>query len=251
MVSRPLDLQLFQAAQRGDAEEVNALLFIDANPGAKNEKYGQTPLHEATRGSFFGDYIGVVKSPLDAGAPIDALDTDGQTPLHWAARAVSAYDTKKILAMRFALEAKAHLPSFNVQEQVLQYMNLYKISSKEAENIAIIKILLEAGADVHIADKHGKTPLHWAAHFGCSDKIKVFLAAGADINATDNNKSTPLHEATFHKNISAMNVLLEAGAKADTIDDNGNTPLQIAIIYGYGDNFVGIEMLKHLRRIDI
>ena len=47
----------------------------------------------------------------------------------------------------------------------------------------MVKILLEANADIHAQDKHYTTPLHDAAQSGHTEIVKILLDAGANINA--------------------------------------------------------------------
>jgi ankyrin repeat protein len=240
-VTESLDSRLFNAAYQGNIAEVNTLLAQGANVNAINIQGGQIPLHEATRGVYSGkNYVDVIKTFLAAGANVDAQDMDGQTPLHWAASTVSPYDSKKIALMHAVWEAKANLPSL--------YLAAYQTSPHEKENIAIIKTLLNAGANVHITDRYGKTALHLAVRFGCFDKIKLFLEAGANANAVDNDKNTLLHEAARYKNIGSVSTLLEAGASVNSLNNEGNTPLATAVQYGYGENFVVVEMLAKARK---
>ncbi len=55
----------------------------------------------------------------------------------------------------------------------------------------IVKMLLEAGADVHSISDWGKTPLHAAASKGNAEIIQLLLAAGADVHAKDKNGNKP------------------------------------------------------------
>lgn len=58
----------------------------------------------------------------------------------------------------------------------------------------------------------GESPLHSAVKSGNTELVKVLIEAGADVNARDQNKSTPLLEAAAKKNARAANMLIEAGA---------------------------------------
>ena len=45
-----------------------------------------------------------------------------------------------------------------------------------------VRLLLDRGADVNIADEYGETALHWAAIHGHLDIVKMLIEHGADIN---------------------------------------------------------------------
>ena len=61
--------------------------------------------------------------------------------------------------------------------------------------LANIAALLDAGADVNIRNRHGKTPLHYAARFGTPDMIAALLEAGASGSVKDNDGETPFYYA--------------------------------------------------------
>ena len=52
-------------------------------------------------------------------------------------------------------------------------------------NIEAVKQHLADGADVHAKDKHGWTPLHYAACDGHKEIAELLIAKGADVNAED------------------------------------------------------------------
>lgn len=62
---------------------------------------------------------------------------------------------------------------------------------RNVNDVEIIKILIENGADVNAKnDKDGWTPLIWAAKEGDYDLVKLLIAKGADVNAKDDKEKT-------------------------------------------------------------
>ena len=61
--------------------------------------------------------------------------------------------------------------------------------------VRMIKVLLDAGADLHARDKNGATPLHRAVRTRCSAAAKCLLDAGGDLTLRNKPGSTPFHLA--------------------------------------------------------
>jgi hypothetical protein len=57
-----------------------------------------------------------------------------------------------------------------------------------------VKLLLENGADVRMADRNGCTPLHVACYIGALASVKSLLAAGCRIDELDERGHTALHK---------------------------------------------------------
>jgi hypothetical protein len=118
---------------------------------------GDTALHLAAAGYR----VEIARMLLDAGANVGAAANHRRSqPLHYA--------------------ADGHLqnPNWNAQRQV-----------------ATIRLLLKAGADIHAQDKNGATPLHRAVRTRCADAVKCLLEASADPTVRNKPGSTPFHLA--------------------------------------------------------
>ncbi len=92
----------------------------------------------------------------------------------------------------------------------------------------MIKVLIEAKADVNTADKDGVTALMWAAIKSRSDAVKALIEAKAGLNAADKDGWTALMWAARKYNESVMEALIEAKADLNAIDINGYTALSYA-----------------------
>ena len=61
-----------------------------------------------------------------------------------------------------------------------------------AEALAVLRVLLDAGADVNLPQEAGWTALHQAAHRGWTDVVRLLLSRGADRQARSAEGKTPL-----------------------------------------------------------
>ncbi|KAL1895475.1 hypothetical protein Sste5346_005283 [Sporothrix stenoceras] len=84
-----------------------------------------------------------------------------------------------------------------------------------------------------LADNYGQTPLWRAATFGYKAIVKLLLEKGADIDSKDNCGQTPLSWVAERGREAVVKLLLENGADADLKDRSGRTPLWYAAQNGY------------------
>jgi ankyrin repeat protein len=83
-------------------------------------------------------------------------------------------------------------------------------SVKEEEEEAV-RVLVEAGADVNLANKAGWTSLHLAASEGQVEAMRVLVELGAaDVNLADTDGDTALDAAASAGHVEVMRVLVEA-----------------------------------------
>lgn len=109
-------------------------------------------------------------------APLDLhrSDEDGNYPLHYA------IDGNDSVLVELMIKAGAALEITNLTDATPL------ILACNIENpLKIIKVLLDAGANVDHADDNGTSPLHWAALSGNKKSVQQLIAAGADVEALD------------------------------------------------------------------
>ncbi|MCU1089358.1 ankyrin repeat domain-containing protein [Stenotrophomonas maltophilia] len=63
------------------------------------------------------------------------------------------------------------------------------------DDVAALNAALAAAIFPDPRDRHGQTPLHFAAHLGNVEAVSALLLAGASPNARDRHAQTPLHLA--------------------------------------------------------
>ena len=124
-----------------DAHAGRTVLFPNTS-----DAYGHTALHAAARANS----PELIAALLDAGADIEALDNEGNTPL--------------LLAAGYSGRTGRNLPP-------------------PAFSPAAVAALAEGGADLEARDRLGGSALHRAAVRGETATIEALLAAGADVDA--------------------------------------------------------------------
>jgi hypothetical protein len=91
-------------------------------------------------------------------------------------------------------------------------------------NAAIVRLFIDAGADVKKADKYGFTPAHVAAANTNEKVLQLLIAAGADVNKADKHGSTPALVAAAKTNEKVLQLLIAAGADMNKANAEGETP---------------------------
>lgn len=94
----------------------------------------------------------------------------------------------------------------------------------------IVKLLLEAGADVKAVDPGMRaTALHAAAYAGRTPAAKLLIEYGIEIDKQGpKNGYTALHDAIWQNNIETAKVLIAAGANLNLKSHDGETPLEFS-----------------------
>jgi len=247
---------LHYAAAKPSLHALQVLLTCraDINIGAQDIR-GQTPLHCACR----HDNVSAVQSLLREGAEINIQDADGiaplhnvaicggkdvmqllveagadvnvvdglgNTPLHWA-----AYEGHTDLVKKLLEVANKTLRDHNGRTPL--HLAAIAGGSKTAnQETAIVRLLLEKGADKEAKDRVGGTPLHRAAEGGHEAIVRLLLEKGADKEAKDQDGGTPLHWAARGGHEAIVRLLLEKGADKEAKDrvggQGGGTPLHWA-----------------------
>lgn len=123
------------------------------------------------------------------------------------------------------------------------------INERRADYMRIVRLLLEAGADVS-KPCHGSTPLRIAVSRNDAELVQILLNHGADPNSAcvspfsklskkEGRRRVPgyfntvLHEAVGNNNLEIVRILLNASADPKRGDHEGKTPLMIADEKGF------------------
>jgi len=175
-------------------------------------------IHEAAEHGSLAD----VKRHLSAGVDVDAKDELGCTPL------VYAVLWGHLDVAEFLIDAGADIDGAG------RALLIMAVRGQLADP-AMVKLLIDSGADVSRKYRDGATALHWAACREKPDIAEVLIKSGADVNATSDIGSTPLHNAALTGRRETAELLIDAGADVNAKDDEGRTPLYYASQEGRQD----------------
>lgn len=101
------------------------------------------------------------------------------------------------------------------------------------EDVATAVAAILAGADVD-AYLSG-TPLMNASRRGHVAMVKLLLAAGADVNYSMYEYLTPIMCAAAHGHTEVMKLLMAAGAPLSELNEEGDSAMELAALYGHPD----------------
>ena len=163
-------------------------------------------------------------------------------PMYWAASENHVPLARALLESGMDVNAKMRFPrSEDSSTSALWH-------ACDAGSPAVVKLLIEAGADDNLRDETQVTALESAAYKGFTVIVAMLLKAGADVNL-----GYPLHSAmrgeAHEANEAIVTLLLQAGADIDKVDGYGKTVMQLVEEY---DKCIesSLKELKELRESD-
>ena len=198
----------------------------------------------------------IVKILIAAGAEITAKDKEyiiaGSVFLGYRIQSLFKKRFKRNVNVVEAVKAMVLMDILDAKDTDGKALLLrFADSESMSGNLEIVKAMIEAGADVNVADKDGVTVL--MSVVGSSGLIggnrleitRALLSAGADVNAKSKNGGTALMKAaSSNGDFEILKELIAAGADINAKNDNGQTALDIA---KFEAGFQRDEILKALR----
>lgn len=185
-VVRPItDHPIAKAAANGHAKIVEILLDAGMRDSLQGIDYKMLLRHAAVE-----NRMGVVLLLLNRG--VDPWNiTEGPSTICWAAHGGHAELVQFLLK---DVERRGLWPAIKKHEMG----EALCAAVKRANNEAVIRMLLDAGADVDFRrNDNVTTPLAIAVNFKQASATKILLEAGADPNITDSDRGGPLVCATL------------------------------------------------------
>jgi ankyrin repeat protein len=264
---------LLLAARQGRVDAARALLDAGADIDLVDPDR-HTPLIMA----LSNGHVDVAKLLIERGADVNMTDKVGQTAL-WAAvdlhtvpmsnrpapREFDENETsldiiKMLLARNASVDAalRQQIPYRTKLDRggdgVLGNGTTPLLRAAKSADTAVIKLLIEKGANPKAATTAGINALQMAANVGAKEEdmtgrnktqqdiiatTQVLLAAGLDVNSTDSQGRAAAHGAAMWGLTDVVKFLHEKGAKLDLKDRKGLTPLDAALGKEGGFGFDG------------
>jgi ankyrin repeat protein len=190
---------IHDAAREGDLDGVKSFLAGDPSLANALDEEGRSPLHWACRGVF----PEIISALVDAGGNVNAKDSNDMTPLHSLASrghveaagilvdhgaVLDSPDYEKQNALHYAAaEGHMEMAAFLVEKgSALEAKNGYGrtpllLAARESGNVAVARMLIDAGADINATDRSGQSSLDLAAWRGFNDFVNLLLDEGADV----------------------------------------------------------------------
>jgi ankyrin repeat protein len=205
-------MMLIKAIRHGDAAAVRTLLAGGADPNESFE--GELPLVTA----IDQKQAEIVRILLEYRADVNSVDGQGHTPL------IVAAGMKNTALVRRLIAAGAR--NFDVIPEQFPPLTALMLAAY-AGQVEIARMLLEAGADPSLENRHGQSPLVMGADH--PDVLSLLIQHGADPNRPTSAGYLPLVIAASKPRGRGLRPLLAAGANPNVTGPGGETPLLIAV----------------------
>lgn len=212
------------------------LLMQDADLNAKAQ-WGITPLMATAMAGKADKFSLLVEHGADVMGttttePSDAPDFVRLSALHTAAARGWAKQVKQVLDRGGDARRKCLLPGVGEVSPLMMTVAAEFATSNEL----VMRMLIEAGADVNEA-VGGNSLLHQTIKKGTDGMVRIVIEADADIHAEDADGLTALHAVAKASRLELAQLLLDRGADANKVarserQDESITPLIAAVISG-------------------
>jgi ankyrin repeat protein len=158
---------LLVATQANAIDAARALIAGGANVNAKDNIQDSPYLYAAAEGR-----LEILRLTLKAGADLKSVNRYGGTGLIPAAHHGHPDIVRELLETNIAIDHVNRLGWTALLESII-------LSDGGPTHTEILKLLVDAGADVSLADRDGVTPLAHAESRGYAEMARILKAAGA------------------------------------------------------------------------
>ena len=197
---------------------------------------GANEMHEAAN---IGNYDELKRLIRTNAYPIDCLDFEGRAPLMHAVHKTRMECVELLIKHGAEINRKAHDESTALHEAVYN------------STPAMMKMLLDNGADPRCTDLDGREAVHWSTDNPSGPKCMEILLAkykstGIHVDLIDGAGMTPLMWAACHNQSAMVKSLLDKGASIDEKDMDQKTAIDWAV---HQESIDALRLLLHSTRI--
>ena len=263
------------AARQGDLETVK--VFVDAGADVNQvTQYGWSPLLAATKNGYYT----VAKYLIEKGADVNLANKGGWTPLYLATdnRNIEGgdYPTRKpdidhLEFMKYLLDKganpNARMIDSTETRTIFTHQWLYEdgatalLRAAQSGDIALIRLLLQYGADPLVKTENGDTALMVASGIGwvegvtrelspaeTFETVKLLLEKGSDVNAVNGELRNALHGAAHKGRNDVVQLLVDKGADLQANDIGSRDTAAGHLI---GRTFIPLDYAEGLVRVGV
>jgi uncharacterized protein len=261
---------LMHAARKGGVELTRLLAEKGADVNARSRGDESALLVALTEG-----HVEVASLLMGLGANVNARDADGTTVLIWAVLKGN-FETVELLLIKGAevnarnsvgITALIAAAGLSGMEKRLQESNpgfqdtQGKFPNAGKAKPAIVKLLLDKGANANVRADNGFTALMVSVFSGETGIARLLIENGAAVNAGAKDGTTPLIIASIMGHIDMVKLLIDKGANVKEKNENGETPFRLAGQKGHRevaallaqaggeDRFTTTPILNHKQRL--
>jgi hypothetical protein len=159
---------LLLATRHNAIEAARALVDAGADVNAMDANHDSPFLCAATEG-----HLDILRMTLNSGADLDSVDANGGIALNPAAHNGHVATVHELLKTKINLNHVNNAGWTALLEAIIE-------GDGGTANIEIVRLLIEAGADVNIVDEDGVTALTHARDNGHAEIVEMLRAAGAN-----------------------------------------------------------------------
>jgi ankyrin repeat protein len=215
---------LFAAAADGTPEIIDLLVRAGAKPNRRipSDDSSLIMLCTALNGAAALGRLECIERLLDHGAEPRSVSDSQSTAAHILVESIDDSADEEFVAHVCRILVRMLDLGLPINQRGENHKTLLHLTVEQCLPGYVLEMLLARGADPHILDKHGESPLHESCLEYRLEQLQTLLQHGVDVNARDAAGKTPLHLCFYHPGLAA---LLSLTPDLEIRDNLGRTPL--------------------------
>ncbi len=207
--------KLIEACKNGNLANATQAITDGADINMETPE-GQTPLFIAVT----NQHQQIVEYLITNGADVNLKTKHGYTPLLRAAEKGNVSIVEYLLSKGAAID----------ETNGFECTTALHAACIDFFGLNVVKVLVDAGANVNLKNKYGQSPLFKAASYTRLDIVRYLLSNGASVNEKNGkDELTALYMACYNGDLDIVKVLVDAGADINLKSARGLSPLDAAI----------------------